>query len=69
MRALTPRTRLYRSRKGIWCSNEVEAREGIDTSRYTQHIHCQSYRSNEVEAREGIDTVRYGCRLYNADLQ
>ena len=37
-------------------SNEVLAREGIDTLHTLQPSLCRILRSNEVLAREGIDT-------------
>ena len=37
-------------------SNEVEAREGIDTRKLRKLVSLTLVRSNEVEAREGIDT-------------
>ena len=56
MRALTQLSITLRSFTDLKSSNEVLAREGIDTLESCQSRYKLTHRSNEVLAREGIDT-------------
>ena len=59
MRALTPSQSNDTVVSYDFCSNEVLAREGIDTCMYFISTPSLFRGSNEVLAREGIDTVTY----------